>query len=119
MLIQILKTDFQFKDERGTLTQLIHNGFKQVNVISSCGGVRRGGHYHRFNREAFYVITGRLELFARKDGQTENHIFGTGDFFSIAPHICHDFLFLEDTVLVSMYDKGVELPDGTKDIIAD
>lgn len=117
MLIQVLSTDFHFKDERGTLTQLVHDGYKQVNVISTRKGVQRGGHYHRLNSEAFYVLEGRVELTARKDGERESRVFGTGDFFGIGPDVSHDFLFLEDTVLVSMYDQGVELSDGTKDII--
>jgi hypothetical protein len=33
--------------------------------------------------------------------------------------VYHDFLFQSDTILVGMYDKGVELPNGEKDIIAE
>lgn len=117
MLIDILQTDFRFEDERGTLTQLIHTGFQQINVIKSKKGVQRGGHYHRFNREAFYIVEGRVELTARQGGEMERHVFEQGDFFGIASNISHDFSFLEDTVLVSMYDRGVEMSDGTKDII--
>jgi len=117
MLIQILNTDFHFEDERGTLTQLVHDGYKQVNVISSRKGVQRGGHYHRFNHEAFYVLKGQVELTARKNGKSESCVFSQGDFFGVGPDVSHEFLFMEDTVLVSMYDQGVELPDGTKDII--
>lgn len=29
------KVDFQFMDDRGTLVQLIHDGYKQINVIIS------------------------------------------------------------------------------------
>ena len=36
----------------------------------------------------------------------------------ITPFIKHRFNFLEDTLMVSMYDKGVELEDGGKDIYA-
>ena len=34
----------------------------------------------------------------------------------ITPFLKHIFIFLEDTIMVSMYDKGVELEDGGKDI---
>ncbi len=117
MLIQILSADFHFEDERGTLTQLIHDGYKQINVISTRKGVQRGGHYHRINREAFYILEGQLEFTARKNGISESRVFGSGEFFGIGPDVSHDFLFLEDTILVSMYDRGVEMADGTKDII--
>lgn len=118
MLIDVLQTDFYFTDERGALTQLIHSGYCQINIITSKQGAIRGGHYHRLNREAFYIISGRLELVARNAGITEHKVFGPGDFFGIGPNISHEFSFLKDTLLVSMYDRGVELTDGTKDIIA-
>ena len=37
--------------------------------------------------------------------------------FLIEPEVMHSFIYLEDTTLIGFYDKGVELPDGTKDII--
>lgn len=117
MLIDILQADFHFEDDRGALTQLIHNGYRQINVIISKKGVQRGSHYHHLNKEAFYVVSGQTELIARKAGEIERRVFGPGAFFGIKSDISHDFSFLEDTVLVSMYDRGVELSDGTKDII--
>ena len=37
--------------------------------------------------------------------------------FIIEPNVMHRFVYHEDSTLVAFYDKGVELPDGTKDII--
>ena len=34
----------------------------------------------------------------------------------IRPYTKHTFVFLENTIMVSMYDKGVELENGEKDI---
>lgn len=104
--------DFQFRDERGELVQLVHDGFRQINVITSKKGVVRGGHFHKRNREAFYIVSGKLELAV--DGETS--LFETGDFFQIEPYDSHSFYFLEDTVLVSMYSDGVEEKNGNKDI---
>ena len=114
-MLKIIQTDFEFTDERGTLVQLIHEGYRQVNVITSKKGVVRGGHYHKQNEEAFYVVSGLLEV----DVNGETARFGTGDFFGIEAYDMHSFRFLEDTVLVSMYSGGVELPDGTKDIYSE
>lgn len=61
-MLRVIKTDFEFSDDRGTITQLIHGGYKQINVITSKKGVFRGGHYHKENREAFYVVSGALKL---------------------------------------------------------
>lgn len=118
MLIEFLTPDFMFTDARGSLTQLVREGYRQVNVIFSKAGVFRGGHYHVLNREAFYVVSGKFKLVASKDGMQEYYTLKTDDFFTIPPVVCHSFMFLEDTLLISLYDCGVELPDGTKDIIA-
>ena len=111
-MLEILSADFSFSDERGTITQLIHQGYTQVNVITSKQGVVRGGHLHRENKEAFYIIQGALVV----DVNGKEYHFSSGAFFCIEPNDMHSFRFLEDTVLVSMYSCGVEYPDGTKDI---
>ena len=46
MLIEFIKPDFDFTDDRGSLTQLVHKGWNQVNYITSVGGAFRGNHYH-------------------------------------------------------------------------
>lgn len=114
-MLKIIKTDFRFVDDRGTIEQLIHDGYKQINVITSKKGVVRGGHYHKENDEAFYIISGELNL----DVNGESYHFSAGDFFGIEPYDMHSFEFLADTVLVSMYSNGVEKADGTKDIFVE
>ena len=114
-MLKIKKTDFEFTDARGSIVQLIHGGYQQLNVITSKKGVVRGGHYHKQNEEAFYVISGSLEVAVNGD----SHRFAAGEFFGIEANDMHSFTFLEDTVLVSMYSNGVELEDGTKDIFTE
>ena len=116
MLIEILKPDFEFSDERGCLTQLVHQGFKQFNIIFSKKDVLRGNHYHKENREAFFVISGSCNLTAMKDGLIEEYVFKSGDMFLIPQYVIHSFFYTDDTWLSSMYDLGVEHDDGTKDI---
>ena len=118
-MITVIKPDFIFEDERGSLVQLIHEGFNQVNVVTSKAGVERGKHYHALNREGFYVVEGAFTVKARLDGKEESYGFKKGDMFIIEPNDIHTFDYIEDSVLVGFYDKGVELPDGTKDIIAE
>lgn len=119
MLIEILKPNFVFEDARGSLTQLVREGFNQYNIIFSHKGVLRGDHYHKENREAFYVITGELKLSVSRDGVKEDYTFGPGDMFLLPPYVMHSFYYTEDTWLASMYDLGVERPDGTKDIFTE
>ena len=51
MLIEFIKPDFEFADDRGALTQLVHGGWNQVNYITSVAGAFRGDHYHLQNKE--------------------------------------------------------------------
>ena len=119
MLIDIIKPDFVFSDERGSLTQLFHKGFNQINIIFSKKGIIRGNHYHRENKEAFFVICGSFELTVKRDKITEVYNFKKGDMFLVPPFVLHSFHYHEDTWLAGLYDKGVEHIDGTKDIYSE
>lgn len=118
-LIHILEPDFIFKDERGRLVQLVREGFSQFNVIESIEGAVRGGHFHKLNNEAFFVVKGKLKLDTWDIGRgqdKEQYTFKTGDMFEIPANVVHGFIFDENTILISMYDMGVELDNGEKDI---
>jgi len=119
MLINILKPDFEHTDERGTLTQLVREGYKQINVITCAKETLRGGHFHKLNTEAFYTVNGSYKLTLELNGQIEEHVLNKGTFFSIPPFVKHSFWYYEDTLLVSMYSRGVELENGEKDIYTD
>lgn len=113
------KIDFQHVDSRGSLTQLIHDGFKQINVLDSKKGVKRGSHFHKRSVEAFYVVSGSVQVSLLSKENSETIIFKKGDFFEISPFILHNMLFLEDCLMVQMYDIPVENLDGTKDIFTE
>ena len=116
MLVKFLEPDFVLENENGCLKQLVHNGWKQVNVIISRAGSIRGGHYHRYNQEGFYVIEGGFLLKVWKGREYEFYDIKPGDMFLIMPYAFHTFEYHKKTILVSMYEKGVELSDGRKDI---
>lgn len=116
MLVKYLKPDFHFENENGLLVQLVHDGWKQVNVITSAAGKKRGGHYHKYNNEAFYIISGSFNLTVWKGEEKEEYLMKAGDWFTIDPFVFHVFEYLENTVLVSLYSNGVELSDTEKDI---
>lgn len=116
-LIEMLNPDFTFTDERGTLTQITSGGFSQINsVFTKKDAIRGRFHYHKNNKEAFFIVKGKVKVGAEKDGIKEEYIFADGDMFLVNEYIRHDFLFLEDTYMVGMYSGCVENEDGTKDI---
>lgn len=119
-LIQILKPDFVFDDERGTLSQITHTPFAQTNaVFTKKNAVRGSYHYHKNAKEVFFVISGKIKVSVSLNNCFEEHIFGNGDMFLIPENVRHCFEFQEDTYLVAFYTERIESSDGTKDIYTD
>lgn len=118
-LFERMTPDFRFQDERGSLVQLVHEGYEQINVLTTRAGVVRGGHYHKISTEAFFVVSGKVTVDFKSESCSETETFGQGEFFQISPFVSHTMRFSEDTVLVAMYDRTVELEDGTRDIYAE
>lgn len=112
-----LNPDFYFKDDRGKLIQLVHEGVEQINVLVSNKGVHRGGHYHTKSIESFFVISGSVEVTIHdKEGNgVDTHTFRPDDYFCIEPGEAHSMYFPEDCTMVVMYDKWIEAT-GEKDI---
>lgn len=117
MLIEFLKPEFKMTNERGSCAQLVHDGYKQVNIIMAKPCQEGKGHYHLQNKELFYIIAGLFDLILKNDGVEETYRLGTGDMFCIPATVFHEFRFVEETTYVVLYDKGVELPDGSMDTI--
>jgi dTDP-4-dehydrorhamnose 3,5-epimerase-like enzyme len=117
-LIKFVKPDFTHKDDRGFLTQITSKGkWNQINYIESKKNCVRGNHYHQFNRELFYVIEGRFYLTLEKDDIKKIYDIIANDMFIIEPFVTHSFEYIEKTMLITMYDKGVELQDGKMDML--
>jgi len=116
-IIKVLKPDFSFSDERGEIIQLVSKGYNQVNFVNTKKGSLRGNfHYHKRNKELFYIIKGKIILTVEKNNETETKAFSSGEMFLIDEYVKHKFEFLEDTELIGLYSDKVENDDGTKDI---
>lgn len=119
MLYELIDKDFSFEDHRGELVQLVHDGYTQINVLVTKQGVTRGQHYHKISTEAFYVVSGKVELTFEREAEKETVVFNKGQFFKIFPYVKHTMNFLEETVMVGMYDIPVENDKGEKDMYND
>jgi len=115
-MITFIQPEFFHSDERGTLYQLFHDTWKQVNVSQSHAGSQRGSHYHKRNREAFFIIEGKIDMNLEYKGKVQHISAKKGDFFMLEPEVFHSFSYPEYTVTVAMYDIGIENSDGTFDI---
>lgn len=117
MMVNIIEPNFIFESDKGQLTQLVREGWKQVNVVQYHKGVISGGHYHKYNVECFYVVSGNISLTVWKaDCEKESYEFHSGDMFMIDKNVFHTFVYNEDSILVALYDNGVEMDGNTKDI---
>lgn len=118
-LYKLLGADFEHEDSRGKLVQLVHDGYKQVNILYSNKETLRGKHYHKISNEAFYVISGSVNVELSRDGVNEQALFKKGDFFLIPPYTMHSMTFEDDCVMAAMYDIPVEKENGEKDIYSE
>ena len=66
MLIEFVKPDFVFENEAGQLNQLVHDGWKQVNVVKYRKGTISGGHYHKYNEECDSEAKKQAGIFTKK-----------------------------------------------------
>ena len=95
-LYRVLQPDFNFDDARGKLCQLVHDDWKQVNVLVTKAGVIRGVHYHKISKEAFYLISGSVNVRFRNGNECASKHFDKGDFFMVIPEVVHELSFPED-----------------------
>lgn len=64
--MKLLKYEFQSKDERRTLTQLLTDDIKQVNFYEANYGAELGNHFHKETFEYFYILSGVLVYNSKK-----------------------------------------------------
>lgn len=105
--MQFLEPEFENKDSRRILTQLLTDNIKQVNVYEANHGAELGNHFHKETIEYFYVIRGSMEYNGKK-------IVKKGDLFYPELGERHTVKVLSDkatfmTFLTKPYDK--ENPD--------
>ena len=115
-LVKELKNEFEYVNESGSLVQLVHGGYSQVNVVCSYAGTNRGGHLHKLAREAFYVIDGSLEIKLWRGKEILIKKYGRGDFFEVQPKVMHSMFFYTNCIMVVLYDIPIENNKGIKDI---
>lgn len=111
-MIKVIKPYFTHEDERGLITGLVQEGsWKEVNIITSKKGTRRGDHWHKETTELFIIISGRIRLHlqeeANRDKTMELELFG-GDVFIVEPGVWHTFEVREDSVWVNALDRIVK-----------
>lgn len=101
-MIQFVERYFVSSDGRGAIEGLINFGkWEELNYISSDRGTIRGNHYHKSTREAFIILSGRINVTLQKVlncvlvGNKKEYTVIKGQVFVIEPMINHVF-YVED-----------------------
>ena len=96
-----------FQDARGTITDIFVNDPKQhcTIIVTYKGGVR-GNHYHKRSRQHDFIVSGSMEVFSQRVGDTkiERKIVGPYDLVTWNPNVAHEFIALEDSVMITFVD---------------
>lgn len=108
-MISFIQPEFTHSDDRGQLVQLVSDGWKQINVTFSRSHILRGGHYHKINRELFYIISGEVavKLLNVITQEQQELKVAKNRMFVIEKFTVHTFDFLQDTTMLACYDMGV------------
>jgi len=103
-------------DERGTFKGITNKyTWGEINYIETKAGVERGGHYHKFTKELFYILEGEVAIVVRHLITGENQSFRArkGDIFIIDPYELHTFKTLTNAVWINMlsHKLDADFPD--------
>lgn len=98
------------EDSRGTITGIINSGtWEEFNLITTEAGCVRGGHYHKFTSELFYILSGELEVeVSKKGGAREVHLVREGSIFLIEPYEIHTFRCLTACTWINVLSKRMD-----------
>jgi quercetin dioxygenase-like cupin family protein len=90
-------------DRRGTITDILDGTpVECVTLLTSRTGAVRGNHYHKKTRQYAYVLKGRFQVFAQREGrEVRSSVVGTGELVITPPMERHAFVALEDSVLIA------------------
>ena len=78
--------------------------------------MHRGEHYHKVNSDLFYVVTWAVEVILELPTENCKKKIRNGDMFVFNPCQKHTLVFIEDTIMIQLYDKAEENNVGEKDI---
>ena len=93
-----------FKDERGTIQNVLNRDIKAVSLITSKKGTERSNHWHKTDWHFLYVLQGKMKYSERSLDSSYVKVFivEQGEMVFTKPGLVHKTEFLEDTVLMSL-----------------
>ena len=96
-----------FQDSRGTITDIfVQDPKEHCTIIVTYRGSVRGNHFHKLSRQHDFVVSGSFEVFSQRAGESavERMIVGPSDLLTWDPNDAHEFVALEDSVMITFVD---------------
>lgn len=95
----VLKPEFEHKDARRTLKQLLTADIKQINAYEAKRGAFLGNHYHKQTTEFFFIAKGTILY-------NDKQVFNRGAILQVSPEENHSLLCMTDVLLLSFLTKS-------------
>ena len=100
----------------GKTCKLFNNDSSEFYIAWINKDKQSSKHYHSNKSNYFYVISGKLKVLEwRSDTIFENSL-GPGDYLTIEPKTWHQFICIEDCILVEIYWITINDEDIIRDI---
>lgn len=100
-----------FRDERGTITDLLEGPIDCVTRIDSKAGAVRGNHYHEATHQWAYVVSGTLLVATVEDDGVHERVCYPGDISHEPPGLHHAWRSLTDTTVL-VFSRGPRSGDA-------
>jgi len=91
--MKLKKLKYDFKDKRGTITDIFYKkNIQHVAIISSKPNTRRGDHYHKKTTQWMYITKGSLEYWykpLKSKKRPKMKLLKVGDLVETPPNEMH------------------------------
>ena len=110
--MEILKTEWQHRDDRRIIQQLFTGNFEQVNLYQCPKNELLGNHYHKDTSEYFLILRGKFELEYGTVGRPKQKaLFKMFDMFVLKPYEVHTIRCIDHygrflTFLTKKFDQA-------------
>lgn len=105
--LNLLTPEFEHKDSRRVLTQLVTDNIQQVNSYQVNKGCVLGGHYHKDTDEYFYITKGTFAVFMHPLGSKHalSRILNKNSFFVARSSFVHSLEALTNGEFLTFLTK--------------
>ncbi len=101
-----------FKDKRGTITDLMVTPYYSITHITFKKGAVRGNHLHQKTTQFDFILKGQLRCVTSVD----SFIIGKGETIEHSPGIAHAYKAMKDSEMISIcfgVRKGIDYEKDT------